>query len=157
MRGASRAVGAAVFALAASAAGVASAAWVGDGSGTGYTTIAPHLAATTSGASATGPEPGAASPATFEVTNPNPYAVLITAVTPAGSLQPETCPGFSFPAQTELALYVPPAATAPTTVTLSNAVVAATDASSDCVGTTMSVPLDLDSRPTPTEPPAGQP
>ncbi len=112
----------------------------GNASGAASTSTVSPLSGTTATASTTSElYPGGSADLTFKVTNPNSHSVTITAISLASTATGCTTPHLSL--TPGLSFSVPANTTA--TETLHNAVSMATDASNDCQGATLTVPLSL--------------
>lgn len=139
--------------VAAVVAAVAIGSWLVSGSGTGYAKAGTASPITLSDASAstTGDlYPGGTGTVKIKVTNPNPFAVRITAVslTSGGSITSSVAAcnsggtGVSFSNQSGLALDMP-ANSGPTTFSLANAVSMSNASDNNCQGAIFSIPVDV--------------
>lgn len=138
-------------------AGVAFAAWLANGSGTGYAKVKQKQALVTESATASDTlYPGAVGDLTFRVHNPNPYPLVITSVSldPARQISPSDC-AITFTDQTGLSL--PIGAGARETYTLAGSVAMGLDAADSCAGQTIAIPITMaGSTPQPATPTASQ-
>jgi hypothetical protein len=142
----------AVAVVALAAAGLVSAAWLANGTGSGYAKAGTASALTTVDVSASTTAslyPGVSGNVTLRVSNPNPYPVRVTSVTNGtGSITPDaahaagcTTTGVTFTNQTGLTLDVP--ASGATTQTLNGAATMSNASSDGCQGATFTIPVNL--------------
>ena len=137
--------------LAATAAGIAVAAWTVSGSGTGYAKASTASAVTLSDATAdTSADlyPGATGSVKLKVSNPNPFPVRITAVTGSGAITSDkgaacnAATGVTFTNQTGLTLDL--AANQTNQVfTLAGAVTMSNASDNSCQGAVFAIPVSL--------------
>lgn len=147
---------AAVAAL--STAGLVSAAWLANGSGSGYAKAGSSQALTTVDASASTTAtlyPGVSGDVTVKVSNPNPFPVRVTGVSLNGTAASITADaghascsptGMSFTNQTGLTIDVPAKAGATNgsvTTTLSGAAAMSNASADGCQGATFTIPVNL--------------
>lgn len=131
-------------------AGVATAAWLGTGAGSGSAKATSFQDLTVSGGTATAElYPGASNQHLFlHIVNPNPFAVTVTAVNNgAGSITADgghascTTTGVTFTNQTGLSISVPANGSTDTSV---NGVSMDNTSSTGCQGATFTVPVTVD-------------
>jgi hypothetical protein len=133
------------------AASVAFAAWTATGTGSGYTQATTASALTTVDVSAsTSPGtlyPGGTSDVKIEISNPNPYPVLVTSVVGSGAITSDkgaacnASTGVSFTDQTGQSIAVPAGAT--TAVTFSGAAAMTNASDNTCQGAIFTIPVTL--------------
>lgn len=133
------------------AASVAFAAWTATGSGSGYTqaTTASVLSTVDVSSSTTAQlYPGGTSDVKIEISNPNPYPVLVTSVVGSGAAitsdKGAACDGstgVSFTDQTGLSIAIPAGGTAARTFSGAAAMSNASD--NACQGATFTIPVTL--------------
>lgn len=139
-------------------AGLVSAAWLANGTGSGYAKAGTSQALTTVDASASTTAtlyPGASGDVTLKVSNPNPFPVRVTGVALNGTAASITADsghascsptGMSFTNQTGLTIDVPAkaGATNGSATTTLTAAAAMSNASADgCQGATFTIPVNL--------------
>jgi hypothetical protein len=131
-------------------AGVAFAAWLADGTGSGSARARVAEALTTLDASASAtPDlyPGGTGDLVLQIANPNPYPVVVSSVTGDGEITSDTsgCDAtnhaVTFSDQSGLALAVPGGGSA--THVLADAMAMGTSAADACQGATFSVPIAM--------------
>ena len=139
-----------IFTVVAIAGSVAVAAWVTNGTGSGYAKAGTAQALTTVDVSATTPAtlyPGVTGNVTLRISNPNPYAVQVTDVTGSGAITSSAgaacnaSTGVTFTDQTGLSLSVPASGAA--TFTLNNAVAMSNASDNSCQGAVFTIPVAL--------------
>ncbi len=136
--------------IAMTAVGFVYAAWTTNGSGSGYAKAGSSQALTTvdvSGTTTASLYPGVSGDVKIQISNPNPYAVRVTAISGNGTITPDaghsgcTSTGVTFNDQTGLTLDVSAGSSATTTLTgaasMSNASLNA------CQGATFTIPVTL--------------
>ena len=145
-------VGIAVAVVALATAGLVSAAWLANGTGSGYAKAGTASSLTTVDVSASTTAslyPGVSGNVTLRVSNNNPYPVRVTGVSNGtGSISPDaghaagcTTTGVTFSNQTGLAIDVP--ANGATTATLNGAASMSNASSDGCQGATFTIPVNL--------------
>jgi hypothetical protein len=126
------------------------AAWVTNGSGSGYAKAGTTQVLTTVDVSAsTGATlyPGVNGDVKLQISNPNPYAVRVTAISGNGAITADaghsgcTTTGVTFNNQSGLAIDVP--ASSSTTTTLTSAASMSNASLNACQGATFTIPLSL--------------
>jgi hypothetical protein len=139
-----------LFTVVALAGSVALAAWVTNGTGSGYAKAGTAQALTTVDVSATTSAslyPGITGNVSIRIDNPNPYAVQVTAVTGNGTITSDkgaacdASTGVTFTNQTGLSLSVP-AGTA-VTFPLNSAVAMSNASDNSCQGAVFTIPVSL--------------
>ena len=132
------------------AVGFVYAAWTTSGSGSGYAKAGSSQALTTVDVSAsTGATlyPGVSGDVKLQISNPNPYAVRVTAVTGNGAITADaghsgcTTTGVSFANQSSLTIDI--AANSSTTSTLTGAASMSNASLNACQGATFAIPVTL--------------
>ena len=145
-----RVIFAGVAVLAMSAVGLVYAAWTTNGSGSGYAKAGSSQALTTVDVSATTGAslyPGVNGDVKIQVSNPNPYAVRVSAIADTGAATPDaghsgcTTTGVKFYDQTGLTLDIP--ANSSTTTTLTGAASMSNASLDACQGATFTIPVSL--------------
>jgi hypothetical protein len=141
----------AVTLLVMTAATFVYAAWTVNGSGSGYAKAGSSQALTTVDVSASTSAtlyPGVSGDVKLQISNPNPYAVRVTAVTGNGTITPDaghaagcTTTGVSFANQSSLTIDI--AANSSTTSVLTGAVSMSNASSNGCQGATFTIPVSL--------------
>ena len=140
----------AVVAIAVSGVALVYAAWTTNGSGSGYAKAGSSQALTTIDVSASTSAtlyPGSTGDVKLQISNPNPYAVRVTAVSGNGAITPDaghsgcTTTGVTFTNQTGLAIDI--AANSSTTTTLSGAAAMSNASLNACQGATFTIPVSL--------------
>jgi hypothetical protein len=136
--------------IALGAVGVGIAAWSTSGSGTAYAgaaTASPLTLGDASGATTGDLYPGATGALRLEVTNPNAFPVLITAVSGNGAITSDAgaaCnAGHGVTLVSQSGLSLPLAAGATTTFTLAGAVSMSTSSVTSCQGAVFSIPVTV--------------
>lgn len=138
------------FTVVALVGSVALAAWVTNGTGSGYARAGSAQALTTVDVSATTPAtlyPGVTGNVRLSINNPNPYAVQVTAVSGNGTITSDAgaacnaSTGVTFTNQSSLALSVP--ANSAATFTLNNAVSMSNASDNSCQGAVFTIPVSL--------------
>ncbi len=136
--------------IAMTAVGFVYAAWTTNGSGSGYAKAGTSQALTTVDVSATTAAslyPGQNGDVKIEVSNPNPYAVRVTAIEDTGAATVDaghsgcTTTGVTFNDQTGLTLDIP--ASSSTATTLSGAASMSNASLNACQGATFTIPVSL--------------
>jgi hypothetical protein len=139
-----------MFTVVALVGSVAMAAWVTNGTGSGYARAGTAQALTTVDVSATTPAtlyPGGNGNVRLSINNPNPYAVQVTAVARTGAITSDAgaacdaSTGVTFTDQTGLALNVPASSAA--TFTLNNVVSMSNASDNSCQGAVFTIPVSL--------------
>ena len=132
------------------AVGFVYAAWTSNGSGSGYAKAGTSQTLTTVDVSAsTGATlyPGVSGDVKLQISNPNPYAVRVTAVSGNGTITPDaghsgcTTTGVTFTNQSSLTIDI--AANASTTTTLTGAASMSNASVNACQGATFTIPVTL--------------
>jgi hypothetical protein len=132
------------------AVGFVYAAWTTNGSGSGYAKAGTSQALTTVDVSATTAAslyPGVTGDVKIQISNPNPYAVRVTAVAGSGTITADaghsgcTTTGVSFTDQTGLTIDIP--ASSSTTSTLTGAAAMTNASLNACQGATFTIPVSL--------------
>ena len=140
----------AVVAIAVSGVALVYAAWTTNGSGSGYAKAGSSQALTTIDVSASTSAtlyPGSTGDVKLQISNPNPYAVRVTAVSGNGTITPDaghsgcTTTGVTFTNQTGLTIDI--AANSSTTTTLSGAAAMSNASLNACQGATFTIPVSL--------------
>ena len=143
-------IAAAITLIVMAAVGFVYAAWTTNGSGSGYAKAGTSSALTTVDVSATTSAslyPGVNGDVKLQISNPNPYAVRVTAVSGNGAITPDaghsgcTTTGVTFTNQTGLAIDI--AANSSTTTTLSGAAAMSNASLNACQGATFTIPVSL--------------
>ena len=136
--------------IVAGAVSLGYAAWTSNGSGSGYAKAGSAQALTTvdvSASTAASLYPGANGSVKIEISNPNSYAVRVTAISGNGTITPDAghsgCSptGVTFNNQTGLTIDI--AANSSTTATLSNAASMSNASANACQGATFTIPVSL--------------
>ena len=126
------------------------AAWTTNGSGSGYAKAGSSQALSTvdvSASTGTTLYPGVSGDVKLQISNPNPYAVRVTAVTGNGTITPDaghsgcTTTGVTFTNQSSLTIDI--AASSSTTTTLTGAVAMSNASLNACQGATFTIPVSL--------------
>ena len=132
------------------AVGFVYAAWTTSGAGSGYAKAGTGQSLTTVDVSAsTGATlyPGATGDVKLQISNPNPYAVRVTAVSGNGTITADaghsgcTTTGVTFTNQSGLTIDVP--ASSSTTTTLTGAAAMSNASLNACQGATFTIPVTL--------------
>ncbi len=132
------------------AVGFVYAAWTTNGSGSGYAKAGSSQVLSTVDVSAsTGATlyPGVSGDVKLQISNPNPYAVRVTAVTGNGAITADaghsgcTTTGVSFTNQSSLTIDI--AANSSTTTTLTGAASMSNASLNACQGATFTIPVSL--------------
>ena len=132
------------------AVGFVYAAWTTNGSGSGYAKAGSSQALTTvdvSASTAATLYPGASGDVKLQISNPNSYAVRVTAISGAGAITPDashsgcTTTGVSFTNQTNLTIDIP--ASSSTTTTLTGAASMSNASLNACQGAVFTIPVSL--------------
>ena len=140
----------AVTVLVLAAVGLVYAAWTTNGSGSGYAKAGTAQALTTVDVSATTSAslyPGTSGDVKLQISNPNPYAVRVTAVSGNGTITADaghsgcTTTGVSFANQSSLTIDI--AASSSTTSTLTGAASMSNASLNACQGATFTIPVSL--------------
>jgi len=140
----------AVTVLALAAVGLVYAAWTTNGSGSGYAKAGTAQSLTTVDVSATTSAslyPGTSGDVKLQISNPNPYAVRVTAVSGNGTITADaghsgcTTTGVSFANQSSLTIDI--AASSSTTSTLTGAASMSNASLNACQGATFTIPVSL--------------
>jgi hypothetical protein len=136
--------------IAMCAVGLVYAAWTTNGSGSGYAKAGSSQTLTTVDVSATTAAslyPGVNGNVKIEISNPNPYAVRVTAIAGTGAATPDaghsgcTTTGVTFNNQTGLTIDIP--ASSSTTTTLTGAASMSNASIDACQGATFTIPVSL--------------
>src|SRR5690349_15787211 len=137
----------AVAILTMAAVGLVYAAWTTNGSGSGYAKAGTSQALTTVDVSATTAAslyPGTSGDVKLQISNPNPYAVRVTAVSGNGTITPDaghsgcTTTGVTFTNQSSLTIDI--AASSSTTTTLTGAAAMSNASLNACQGAVFTIP-----------------
>jgi hypothetical protein len=140
----------AVTVLVMAVVGLVYAAWTTNGSGSGYAKAGSSQALTTVDVSATTAAslyPGTTGDVKLSISNPNPYAVRVTAVSGNGTITPDgshsgcTTTGVTFTNQSSLTIDI--AANSSTTSTLTGAAAMSNASLNACQGATFTIPVSL--------------
>jgi hypothetical protein len=140
----------AVTVLAMAVVGLVYAAWTTNGSGSGYAKAGSSQALTTVDVSATTAAslyPGTTGDVKLQISNPNPYAVRVTAVSGNGTITADgshsgcTTTGVTFTNQSSLTIDI--AANSSTTSTLTGAAAMSNASLNACQGATFTIPVSL--------------
>ena len=140
----------AVTVLVLAAVGLVYAAWTTSGSGSGYAKAGTAQSLTTVDVSATTSAslyPGTSGDVKLQISNPNPYAVRVTAVSGNGTITADaghsgcTTTGVSFANQSSLTIDI--AANSSTTSTLTGAASMSNASLNACQGATFTIPVSL--------------
>jgi hypothetical protein len=132
------------------AVGFVYAAWTTNGSGSGYAKAGSSQTLTTVDVSAsTGATlyPGVTGDVKLQISNPNPYAVRVTAVSGNGTITPDaghsgcTTTGVTFTNQSSLTIDI--AASSSSTTTLTGAAAMSNASLNACQGATFTIPVTL--------------
>jgi hypothetical protein len=132
------------------AVGFVYAAWITNGSGSGYAKAGTSQALTTvdvSASTAATLYPGVSGDVRLQISNPNPYNVRVTGVTGNGTITPDaghsgcTTTGVSFTNQSGLTIDIP--ANSSTTTTLTGAASMSNASLNACQGATFTIPVSL--------------
>ena len=132
------------------AVGFVYAAWVTNGSGSGYAKAGSSQALTTVDVSASTSAtlyPGVSGDVKIQISNPNSYAVRVTAVTGNGTITADaghsgcTTTGVTFTNQSSLTIDIP--ASSSTTTTLTGAAAMSNASLNACQGATFTIPVTL--------------
>jgi len=140
----------AVTVLVMAAVGLVYAAWTTNGSGSGYAKAGSSQALTTVDVSATTAAslyPGTTGDVKLSISNPNPFAVRVTAVSGNGTITADgshsgcTTTGVTFTNQSSLTIDI--AANSSTTSTLTGAAAMSNASLNACQGATFTIPVSL--------------
>ncbi len=145
----SRLIGGAITLLVLGVVGFVYAAWTASGTGSGTAKAIDGQAVTTSAVAITNGDlyPGASGGVHFQINNPNPYPVRVTAIAGTGTITSDAgaacdaSTGVSFTNQTGLTIDIP--ASGSTTVVRPNAAQMSNASDTTCQGATFTIPVSL--------------